>query len=186
MKPPIALALSLSISAAASFAGGWISDPVEHATQQRVAPWVIAHRGYSAVYPENTMRSFREAIAAGADAIEMDVQTTADGRLVVLHDDVLDRTSDGKGPVGALTLEQVKRLDAGRWKGARFAGERIPTLDEVLELSRGTGVGLVVEAKTPYALDPRLAGRIVELLDRAGVTSRTILQSFDHRPLAEI
>lgn len=167
-------------------AASWISNPRPRASQQRVAPWVIAHRGASADFPESTMLAFREAIRAGADAIELDCQTTSDGKLVVLHDDLLDRTTDGRGPVSALSWAQVERLDAGRWKHARFAGARVPTLEQVVRLAMTENVGLVIEAKTPYILDPGLAGRILELLDREGATSRTILQSFDHRPLTEI
>jgi glycerophosphoryl diester phosphodiesterase len=84
----------------------------------------IAHRGASAFRPENTMEAFMEAITLGADIIEMDVRQTADGHLVLLHDETVDRTTDGTGAVSELTLKQVKALDAGM-------GTRIPTLEEV-------------------------------------------------------
>ena len=132
------------------------------------------------------MASFRLAVDQGADALELDCQTTRDGRLVVLHDLTLDRTTNGTGSVSQLTLDEVRRLDAGSWKSSDFAGESIPTLTEVARLARTAGVGLVVEAKTPYELDPTLAERIVAELDREGVLSRSVIQCFDHRPLARL
>ncbi len=92
----------------------------------------IGHRGASGRFPENTLSSFRAAIEAGAEMCELDVQMTRDGVAVVIHDDTVDRTTDGHGPVAGLTLAELKRLDAGAWFDRKFAGERIPTLDEVL------------------------------------------------------
>lgn len=94
---------------------------------------VCAHRGSSGTHPENTLRAFREAWHLGADMIEFDVAMTRDGALVVLHDETVDRTTDGTGRIHELTLEHAKSLDAGSRKDARFAGERIPTLGEVLD-----------------------------------------------------
>ncbi|MGB9604791.1 MAG: glycerophosphodiester phosphodiesterase [Bryobacteraceae bacterium] len=94
---------------------------------------VVAHRGALRYAPENTLAAFRKAIELGADLIEFDVRETRDGHLVVMHDDTVDRTTDGKDRVSALTLEQIKKLDAGSWFGAQFKGERVPTLDEALE-----------------------------------------------------
>ncbi|HMD03800.1 MAG TPA: glycerophosphodiester phosphodiesterase family protein, partial [Candidatus Binatus sp.] len=92
----------------------------------------IAHRGASGTFPENTLSGFRAAIDAGADMCELDVQLTRDGAVVVIHDETVDRTTDGKGEVAALTLEEIRRLDAGaKFKGGTVKGERIPTLDEV-------------------------------------------------------
>ena len=97
----------------------------------------IAHRGASAHFPENTIAAFAAAIRAGADMCELDVQKTVDGALVVIHDDTVDRTSDGRGRVDMLTLAAIRRLDAGRWCGDQFAGEGIPTLAEVFDLTAG-------------------------------------------------
>jgi glycerophosphoryl diester phosphodiesterase len=91
----------------------------------------IAHRGASSRFPENTLAAFAGAIDAGADMCELDVQLSRDGAVVVIHDDTVDRTTGGRGAVGAMTLEQLKRLDAGVSFGVEFKGERIPTLDEV-------------------------------------------------------
>jgi glycerophosphoryl diester phosphodiesterase len=153
-------------------------------TSAKLAPWVIAHRGASADAPENTLASFRKAIRDGADVLELDCQRTADGRLIVLHDLKLDRTTDGKGGVGDKTLAQLRRLDAGSWKGPQFKGERLATLEEVSALAREAGVGMIVEAKTPYVLDPDLAKEIVRVVEHAGMLPSTVIQQFDHRPLA--
>jgi glycerophosphoryl diester phosphodiesterase len=97
----------------------------------------IAHRGASNRFPENTLAAFAGAIDAGADMCELDVQLSRDGALVVIHDDTVDRTTGGRGAVAAMTLEQLKRLDAGVSFGSEFKGERIPTLDEVFACSGG-------------------------------------------------
>lgn len=96
---------------------------------------LVGHRGLSAVYPENTLVSFQNAIACGVDAIEFDVHLTRDGELVVAHDDELGRCCNGSGPVAEKTLAELRELDFGAWKGAEFAGTKIPTLNEVLDLA---------------------------------------------------
>jgi glycerophosphoryl diester phosphodiesterase len=95
---------------------------------------LIAHRGFSGRYPENTLRAFREAMKLPVDGIELDIRRTRDGVLVVIHDETVDRTTFGSGRVSELTWDELRQLDAGAWKGEEFAGERIPRLDEVLEL----------------------------------------------------
>jgi glycerophosphoryl diester phosphodiesterase len=104
---------------------------------------IIGHRGAAAVEPENTLRGFRRALDAGAAAVELDVQLTKDGRLAVIHDETVDRTTNGRGRVQDFTLAELQRLDAG-------LGERIPALEEVVELVRGRGQ-LLVELKHPEA-----------------------------------
>src|SRR5207245_7355610 len=94
------------------------------------------HRGNAAEFPENTLAAFASALELGVDVIECDVHLSADGALPVIHDHLLDRTTNGSGLVRDLTLAELKRLDAGSWKGAAFAGERIPELSEVLALAR--------------------------------------------------
>ncbi|NQW16628.1 MAG: hypothetical protein HQ478_04000 [Chloroflexi bacterium] len=94
---------------------------------------IIAHRGDSASAPENTFTSFDLAIEKGFDNVELDVQLTSDGVPVVIHDATLDRTTDGTGPVSEISLADIRRLDAGGWKDPAFKGERIRTLEEVLE-----------------------------------------------------
>jgi len=107
---------------------------------------VIAHRGASAYEPENTLRSFRRAIEVGADMSELDVHLSLDGHLIVMHDASVEKTTDGRGLIQRLTLEQLRRLDAGR-------GERVPTFQEVLDLVRGRH-GLYVELKGDGTSEP--------------------------------
>ena len=94
---------------------------------------VCAHRGASDTHPENTIAAFREAIRLGAQMIEFDLATTKDGKLVLMHDRTIDRTTNGKGRPEDWLLADLKKLDAGSWKNSRFAGERIPTLEEALD-----------------------------------------------------
>jgi glycerophosphoryl diester phosphodiesterase len=107
---------------------------------------LIAHRGCSGRYPENTLRAFREALKLPVDGIELDVRRTRDGVLVVIHDETVDRTTFGSGRVSELTWDELRQLDAGAWKGDEFAGECIPRFEEVLELVKGQTV-LHVEIK---------------------------------------
>ncbi|MBE9518576.1 MAG: glycerophosphodiester phosphodiesterase, partial [Bacteroidetes bacterium] len=93
---------------------------------------ICAHRGAMDTHPENTIAAFKEAVHLGAHMIELDVRMTLDGHLLVLHDQTVDRTSNGKGEISELSLEEVKQLDAGSWKSKKFAGERIPTFKEAL------------------------------------------------------
>ena len=136
------------------------------------SPLIVAHRGYSALAPENTLAAYRLAIAAGAPAAECDVSCTQDGQGVLLHDGTVDRTTDGTGPVTELTLAQVKALDAGSWKGEAFRGERIPTLAETLALTRGK-LRLVIEVK-----QPGIAARVVETIREAEAMDDVTLISF--------
>jgi len=100
-------------------------------------PLLIAHRGYSAEFPENTLAAFQGALDAGCHMIELDVTLTRDRRVVVIHDDTLDRTTTGKGPVRSASLAQLKKLDAGSWFSPAFSSERVPELGEVLDLMGG-------------------------------------------------
>lgn len=111
---------------------------------------MIAHRGEHLVRPENTIPAFAEAIRLGADFIEVDVRTTADGQLVLSHDTTVDRCTNGRGRISEMTFEQVRALDAGAKKGPEFAGAKIPTFDEVLDLARGR-TGIYVDAKAVSA-----------------------------------
>jgi glycerophosphoryl diester phosphodiesterase len=98
----------------------------------RLRPLVCAHRGRSGVAPENTLAAFEAAVDLGADFLELDVRRSADGEIVCIHDATVDRTTDGTGAVADLTLAELRALDAGSWKDARYAGERIPLLSAVL------------------------------------------------------
>lgn len=134
--------------------------------------WVIAHRGFSSEYPENTLLAFREAERIGADMVECDVHLTRDGELAVIHDSTLDRTTNGTGPVASRSMDELRRFDAGR-------GERIPTLAELL----GTvSVPVVVEIKTADAVPALIA-----LYHREpGLVERLFPISFGHRAIRAI
>jgi glycerophosphoryl diester phosphodiesterase len=130
----------------------------------------FAHRGASALAPENTLAAFEEAWRLGCEWVETDLRLTADDVPILLHDETLERTTGAAGPAGRMTLEAIRRLDAGSWFGARFRGERIPTLDEALEWSRDRCcLNLEVKEKNRTArLVEAVAGRIREhrALDR--------------------
>ena len=134
---------------------------------------VIAHRGASGTRPENTLTSFRRAVELGAPMIELDAQLTADGAVVVLHDDTLERTTDGLGPLAARTLAEVRRLDAGRWFDPAFAGEPVPTLAEVLA---AIPIRINVELKGIRADD--LEARALAVVEEAGALDRVVFSSF--------
>src|SRR5881275_3461624 len=138
------------------------------------------HRGNADECPENTLTSFRSAIELGVDVIELDVHRSEDGALPVIHDHLLDRTTDGSGLVRDYTMAELKRLDAGSWKNPRFKGERIPSLDEVLALAKGQ-VGVAIEIKNlplPYSGIEEL---VVEAVRGAEMMRDVVVISFDHR-----
>lgn len=110
-------------------------------------PPVIGHRGAAAAAPENTLASIAKAKALGASWIEFDVKLTEDGRPILFHDDRLERTTDGQGPVAATTLASIRRLDAGSWFDPSFRGEPVPTFEEALALCAELGLGINVEIK---------------------------------------
>jgi len=142
----------------------------------------IAHRGASAVAPENTLASFQRAIEIGTDLIELDVRLSRDGAVVVFHDRDLSRTTDGKGPVNLLSLAELKRLDAGGWFSVQFRGERIPTLQETIEAISPGRTGLCIELK----IDPgeeagreELVGKVIDIIEKMNFSGRASLASFD-------
>lgn len=139
--------------------------------------WVVAHRGFSGRYPENTMAAFRAAVETGADAVELDVHLSEDGEVVVMHDGRLERTTSGKGELAHLTLDEIRSVDAGSWKSPAFAGERVPTLREVLA---ETALPIMVEIKPERE---ELVRRTVEVITEADAVSRTIIASFSEANL---
>lgn len=145
------------------------------------SPLVVAHRGSSGVAPENTLAAFRQAIADGADMIELDVRMTKDFELVVLHDRSVNRTTNGKGKVWDLTLADLLALDAGSWFGRKFSGERIPTLRQVIDLLPHH-INLNTEVKTDGERRKRLAFEelLLLLLREKNFSRRVLVSSFDH------
>ena len=150
-----------------------------------VAKLVIAHRGNSAFAPENTLESFQQALALGADALEFDVRLSRDGKAVVMHDPTLERTTNGSGPVNALTLAELQRLDAGcrfsrdggRTFPYRARGLTIPSLD--LVLSNFPDAPFILEIKTPAA-----SAEVKRLLTSAGAEGRCVVGGFDDAAMA--
>ena len=154
-------------------------------------PTVVAHRGASGQAPENTLAAVRRAVELRVDRVEVDVQRTKDGVPVVIHDTTLARTTDvrrvypRRAPwlVGDFTLAEIQRLDAGGWYSPAFAGERVPTLEEVLQVLDPSGTGLLLEIKSP-ALHPGLAVDVASVLTSRGIArgagAPVTVQSFDH------
>jgi glycerophosphoryl diester phosphodiesterase len=140
-------------------------------------PWVIGHRGAAARAPENTLPSFRAAWAAGAGWVEADVQPTADGVPVILHDDDLDRTTDGTGPLRSRAAPAVATLDAGGWFGPEFAGTRVPTLAELLSALAAEDRRLLLEIKGDHTA--RQIQAVLDQIRAGGVGERVFLESFE-------
>jgi len=146
---------------------------------------VQAHRGASAIAPENTLAAFRAAAEAGAKWVELDVALSADGTLVVIHDDSVDRTSSGTGSLGELTAAQIGALDAGAWFDPRFAGERIPTLAETIAALGELGLSANVEIKQHKhhkSLDQLVHAVQTDIAKRSAQTE-IMISSFDPEAL---
>ncbi|WP_191557074.1 glycerophosphodiester phosphodiesterase [Metabacillus idriensis] len=141
----------------------------------------VAHRGASGYAPENTIASYDKAIEMKADFIEIDLQVSKDGRLMVIHDDSVERTTNGKGNVRDLTFNELRKLDAGSWFHGSFAGQKIPTFDEVLD-RYSEKCGLLIELKSP-ALYPGIEQKVYDALASRGLIenrkTNVIVQSFD-------
>ena len=144
-----------------------------------------AHRGASFHAPENTLSAFRKAMELGADGIETDVQITADGRLVILHNYHVDLTTFETGRVVELTLDQLRQMDFGIRKGPEFAGETIATLDEALEVVKPMRV-VNVELKAPADRSIPFVERVVESVKAHGMTDNVIISSFQHDLLRQV
>ncbi|MEM2788651.1 MAG: glycerophosphodiester phosphodiesterase family protein [Candidatus Bathyarchaeia archaeon] len=134
---------------------------------------VIGHRGAAGLEPENTLRSIRKAIEIGVDRVEIDVRVTKDGRLVVIHDETVDRTTNGHGYVRDMTFEEIRKLDAGK-------GEKVPTLEEALNLTRGKVI-LQIELKVAEATEPT-----IELIEENGAEREVVITSFIHSLLKKV
>ena len=147
---------------------------------------VMAHRGYSGAYPENTMLSFREAVKVGCDAIEMDVHETRDGRLVVIHDERLDRTTDGTGRICEHTFDELRQVNAAARFAGKYAPERIPSFDEYCEWASGESVGHNIEIKTDKIYYHDIERKIWATIERYGLEHKVMFSSFNHFSLRRI
>ncbi|MDR2465669.1 MAG: glycerophosphodiester phosphodiesterase [Streptococcaceae bacterium] len=147
---------------------------------------IFAHRGYRGKYPENTCLAFQKAVEIGADGIELDVHLSKDQQLVVMHDERIDRTTDGTGYIQEYSLRELKRFDAGSWFDSSFAGERIPTLEEVLDLLEEMNFQgkLNIEIKTDEIQYPRIEEKVVQLMQSKELSFSYLYSSF-HFPSLE-
>jgi len=147
----------------------------------RTRPLVVAHRGFSWVAPENTLAAYRLAIEAGADMAECDVYVTKDDIPVLMHDRTLERTTGTKGRLRDMTLAEVRRLDAGRWKGPQFAGEPVPTLVEALELTKGK-LRFIIEIK-----EEEISPQVVKAIRQTDIEPQDLMIfSFYYKTVEEI
>ena len=138
----------------------------------------VAHRGASGDYPENTLLAFQKALEIGVDEIELDLHSTKDGHLVIMHDATVDRTTDGTGAIADLTLAEIKALDAGSAFDERFRGERVPTWEEALDLVQGK-VGLNVHLKEGGDPDGAYERRVAEALRDSRMVQDSIMTCRD-------
>jgi glycerophosphoryl diester phosphodiesterase len=149
------------------------------------APVVVAHRGNSSVAPQNTLAALESAWRAQAHAVEIDVQLSADGEVVVIHDDTVDATTDGTGAVGEMPLAALRALDAGVTFSPAYAGQRVPTFGEVLDLlAARPGTDLLLELKGSWVADD--ARRVTDAIDAAGLADRVVAQSFHPETVAAL
>ena len=142
---------------------------------------IFAHRGASAYAPENTLPAFEKAVDIGADGVELDIHLSRDGRLVVIHDEMLDRTTNGHGFVKDFTLAELKKLDASKtMTNSGFCNLRIPTLGEVYELLADTELLVNVEVKNSIFLYPGILEKALEAEAKYGMSGRVLYSSFNH------
>ncbi|WP_281532188.1 glycerophosphodiester phosphodiesterase [Anaerocolumna aminovalerica] len=137
---------------------------------------VVGHRGVKAFYPENTMLSFRKAIELGVDGLEMDINMTKDGHLVVIHDNTVDRTTNGTGKVADFNMSEIKELDAGSHFSPEYAGERIPAFEEFLELVKNKKLLLNVEIKDYRTC---VIDKTIKILEEYKLTDTYVITCFD-------
>ncbi|PKN06332.1 MAG: hypothetical protein CVU72_05025 [Deltaproteobacteria bacterium HGW-Deltaproteobacteria-7] len=149
---------------------------------------IIAHRGASAYYPENTLVSFAAAISMEADMVELDIQLTADGEVVVFHDEKINRCTNGKGVIADYTFARLKKLDAGSWFDKKFAGVRVPSLAEVLKLCKNK-IAVNIEIKTEAVADAVSGGieeACLKIVDQTGMRDHVVFSSFDPRAICHL
>jgi glycerophosphoryl diester phosphodiesterase len=147
-----------------------------------VQVFIIGHRGASGHAPENTLAAFKKAVALGATFIETDLQLSRDARFVAIHDDTLERTTNGHGKVHDQTLAALRRIDAGSWFGSDYAGERIPTLEEILEFSKKNDIVFYLELKPSGSWGGEHA--LIGAMRESGEVARVVVISFDPAILA--
>lgn len=144
---------------------------------------VIAHRGSSQVTPENTLLAVKKAMRDGADAIEVDVQLTQDNKLIICHDEWLNRTTTGTGFIYDKTWAEIEKLDAGSWFHAKFKGTKIPLLEEVLEEVKGSSIQLNIELKNNLIPYPGMEAEVIQLIRKHAMEEQVLISSFRRNSL---
>ena len=145
---------------------------------------ILAHRGANKHAPQNTIPAFLKAIELGADGVENDVHLTKDGELVICHNYTIDETSDGKGNISDYTLEELKKFDFGSYFSPDFAGTKIPTLHEFLEIADPFSI-INVEIKSPKSGEKDIVRKTIACVKAHHLFDRLIISSFDPRLLVE-
>jgi glycerophosphoryl diester phosphodiesterase len=164
---------------------GWTPGSAANPWLRPSRPLIIAHRGHSLEVPENTTEAYRRAIELGTEMIEADVNISRDGQLVMMHDALLDRTTDGHGPVSDLSWSELADLDAGRWFGEDFAGLRIPTTEDTIELARDAGIWMCFEVKGGNpAESEQISNALVRLLVARDALGFAAMSGYNHNVLA--
>ncbi len=148
-------------------------------------PLIIAHRGGAKLAPENTLASFENAINIGVEMIEIDVHLSKDSEVITIHDQSLERTTDGKGDIKDLTLAEIKKFDAGSWFNENFKGEKVPTLSETLETINRRAI-LLIEIKDGDERYPGLEKKIVEEVKKQNAVDWVVIQSFNKKSVLRI
>lgn len=167
--------LIISIPVHQNYVPGFVGQPtaMSDSTVQ-----IIGHRGAAGLAPENTLPGLEKAIALGLAYAEVDIQMTKDGAVVLMHDKTVDRTTNGKGKVGELSLEEIKKLDAGSKFSSDFKGTKVPTLQEALELIKTSSTTLVIEIKSPE-LYPGIKEKVHEIISKYDAFDNCYIISFD-------
>jgi glycerophosphoryl diester phosphodiesterase len=144
---------------------------------------IYAHRGASGTHPENTLAAFKEASRLAIHGVEFDVHVSKDGELVVIHDETIDRTSNGVGYVKDLTLSELRAYDFGSWFNEDYAGESIPTLEEVLKIFQHTTHHVNIELKSDVFPYEGMGEKVLYLVEKMGMADRVVISSFDHEAI---
>lgn len=139
-----------------------------------------AHRGASGYFPENTMLSFEKSIDLGATGIETDVQLTKDGVLIIMHDELVDRTTNGHGLIKDYTYKDLRKLDAGFWFGYEYKGLGVPSLEELLEFLQDKDILLNIELKNNIVFYDKLEEKVIDMIYKYNMQNKVILSSFNH------
>lgn len=147
---------------------------------------IFAHRGYSSKYPENTIAAFKAAANLPIYGVELDVHLTMDHQLVVIHDEKINRTSNGTGYVKDMTLQQLRQYDFGSWFNEEFKGEKIPTLREVLEIYKGTDLRVNIELKSDVINYPNLEEAVLQEIEAFQMENQVLVSSFNHEAVARM